>query len=459
MTETAALIEQFDTRDYVTGRALAEQLMALGERAVESLVETLGDPDLPYMRKEWVRYILAQMGVAAFEPLVQALQHGDRLVRLRAIEIFPLMKNDRAVDALAGALHHPDRRTRLAAAEALANMGKTHISAIPMIADDHRDRAEELRKRLGEAGRAALLQAVESEDLNARTAAMWGACRLWPQAPLEVLLEALASGPPSVQARAAVALGPVRDSRVVEPLIRALRHPSSSVRASAAWSLTSVQDPRILEPLLHALNDPNPRVRSNAVWPLGNFQEPRVLEALLGALEDPSPGVRWRAAFALGRLGDPAAVPALVRALNHPDYRRGRICQTLGELGPSGVPPLVQALDDRPIAIGLEAATALVTQGHFALVMDFLLQAMGDPKPWVRSAARDLLRRIGQAAVSPLLHALGDADPVRRRTAALLLGEMKVAQAVDPLKRLRRDPDPYVRRNAIRALREMGVAA
>jgi HEAT repeat protein len=163
---------------------------------------------------------------------------------------------------------------------------------------------------------------------------------------------------------AVMALGRLRDPRVVEPLIQALKHPDCEVRYVAAVALGEIGDARAIEPLVEALVDSwgsdelLPPVREAAVTALAELGEvnwkeivemddfshglerlaesgdPRLLTPLSRASRDPkSSRVRADAAAALGKLGDPRAVQLLIAATRDDDWEvRSHAFEALGEL-------------------------------------------------------------------------------------------------------------------------------
>lgn len=63
---------------------------------------------------------------------------------------------------------------------------------------------------------------------------------------------------------------------------------------------------------------------------------------------------------------------------------------------------------------------------------------------------------VGDPAGVALIQALGDADPLVRRTAAGALGEMRLKNAVEPLLKLLKDEEPSVRKASAIALGRIG---
>jgi len=75
----------------------------------------------------------------------------------------------------------------------------------------------------------------------------------------------------------------------------------------------------------------------------------------------------------------------------------------------------------------------------------------------VHRAATRALEEIGEPAVEPLVAALQDEDPVVRRIAAEVLGNLGDPRAVAPLAAASQDENSDVRRAAARALRQIGA--
>jgi len=100
------------------------------------------------------------------------------------------------------------------------------------------------------------------------------------------LLGALGDEIEDIRARAAIALGAIRDAGTAPGLLAALRDPDGVVRWWAAEALAAIGSPAVAG-----------------------------LASVLGAAAE-SDGVRLVAARALGKIGDPAAVAALAAALH-----------------------------------------------------------------------------------------------------------------------------------------------
>jgi HEAT repeat protein len=204
--------------------------------------------------------VVADAGLAAFDPLCAALKDGYWTVRRAAAGALVEMKDPRAVLPLCNALSDGDWQVRLSAAEALAQ-----------IAD--------------------------------RTSFV----------PLKRTLTDPISG---VRAAAALALGRLRAIESVEALTPMLTDPDYEVRAATIRALGSLKSTRTIESLIAAVKDESDIVRHAAADALGDLGGAAAVDALCAALKDLNDRVRVAAAAALGKLRSRAAFRPLAEALN-----------------------------------------------------------------------------------------------------------------------------------------------
>ncbi len=131
-------------------------------------------------------------------------------------------------------------------------------------------------------------------------------------------------------------------------------------------------------------------------------------QALFASLSDPDPRLRIFALRALGWPGNTAAVAPIVKVLaNRKDYRVVEAAvAALGEIGPAGLPDLLQALGG---AGQDDVARFQITRACVAM---------------------------GAPAVAQLIAALSSNDPNVRKWCATALGSLGDKQAVPALRRL-----------------------
>src|SRR5206468_8823800 len=127
------------------------------------------------------------------------------------------------------------------------------------------------------------------------------------------------------------------------------------------------------------LDDPNHRRHAAEVLARARPDHPRLVPALLEQVRSPSVSDRHAAVQLLGQLGPPAkaAVPALAGLLRDPSLSQPAT-QALAQIGPAGLPPLLEAL-----AGGRPARYPLIFLGQLgpdALpAVPKLIELLGDP--------------------------------------------------------------------------------
>ncbi len=148
-----------------------------------------------------------------------------------------------------------------------------------------------------------------------------------------------------------------------------------------------------------------------------------------------APAARLVAAEKLGRMSERAvpAIPFLVELLGDDTLLLGgwkgaspgtAAAESLGKIGGPSVKPLIAALKDE--------------------------------NPVRRRNTTRALVEIDVDAVEELIAALKDKNPNVRGQAAMALGEIKDRRTVEPLISIAKDPEPFVRANVVRALGEIG---
>jgi HEAT repeat protein len=155
-----------------------------------------------------------------------------------------------------------------------------------------------------EAVPALVWAALEDEDRDVRSVAVWALGGIEPEVAISVLSRVLEDGDPD-QVRTSAILG-LRQSKgeAVPALIRALEDKDPDMRIAAVEVLGWI-GPEVAEAvpvLIRVLeDDADPRVRESAAYELG-YMGSEAVPALTRALEDEDPGVRSAAAEALEQI-------------------------------------------------------------------------------------------------------------------------------------------------------------
>lgn len=281
-----------------------------------------------------------------------------------------------------------------------------------------------------------------------------------------------------VALRALREMGAVRLD-VLKPL---LRDPDTSVRAEAVAALGTLGAEGIPD-LLNALEDPSPDVRRHAVLTAMAIRcPPEVLWAVVGLLERETDGdVLCAALNLLEANGFAEAEPAVLRCLQHPsDSVKNAALQVLSATGTQETLRVRELLmmpgtcwlaarllgsmarfEDLRAGLSsmhesVRAASAYYLGhfgdvGHLPLLSEVLRR---DPSPMVRRYAAMGLGHLGSAGVDVLLEALDDAEV--RRTALVVLCDLKDPRCAPRIREFLEDPDPWVRLYAVCALGELG---
>ncbi len=475
-------------RSALSRRTLRNDLRAL-ERWIDLVVERGDDPGwLPaeeYERsglvdryleelrsaKKWARRaaaaeILGWTGSPRAVPqlLATALDVGGESASVRAVALRSL-----------GRVHHPDAVVPLVGALATADSWFAPTAAAVLAG-------------IGAPSVAALRRELQGTDrpIGSRR---WAATILGDIADrraLGALHAALADVDPELRARAAKALGAIRDSSSVGPLHdRLLTDPSPFVRTSVAKALGRLPTRETVEFLAQSLSDPEWWVRLRAVESLANLGSPAI-DALRGALHDRDPVVAREAARGLEQLGTVAlaidalaeesyspestefliqvgragSLDALIEALGRPELRIVReVARVLGRIGNSAAGAALAALltrttDDALRARAIDALAKVGAKGHVRDVLPYLRAEHA----WLRHTSLAYLQRYAQPAdLAGVRDLLVDADERIRWSALRLLRHVRPENAMDAEVATRLDdPEAEVRVEAAALLAAWG---
>ncbi|MDD1701222.1 MAG: HEAT repeat domain-containing protein [Methanoregula sp.] len=214
----------------------------------------------------------------------------------------------------------------------------------------------------------------------------------------------------------------LKNAQDIRGLIRLLDHGKSDVQWRAADALGTMGE-KACDPLLMLLTFHRVNVRIGAIEALGAIKSPRSVEPLIRTLaSDEIDEVRWVAALALGEIGDKRAIPPLIQTLRDGDrYVRYGSVQSLKKLN-------WQPEDDNNRAYSLIAL-----------------------QDWVS------IKKLGQAAVGPLIEMLKDQNPATRARIIDVLGMMRGADATRACETALMDSDPDVRWTAVLGAKKCGV--
>jgi HEAT repeat protein len=217
--------------------------------------------------------------------------------------------------------------------------------------------------------------------------------------------------------------------------------------------MSTLRTPAAVGVLTRSLSDPQVDVRVEAVRALGMIDDDGVPPVLIQALKDPELRVREMAADALTRWQAPAVARQLASVLSSPDLRRPA-GDVLARIGQTAVRPLVEVATGDDVEAAAAAGSLLERiAGPSAFTAGL---ASIDPEERL-DAVRVLGAMGGPVAADALLGALTDPDVRVRARAAVLLGGTGELRAVKPLRRMfLSDPVAEAAAAAEAALRLLG---
>ena len=191
------------------------------------------------------------------------------------------------------------------------------------------------------------------------------------------------------------------------------------------------EDVVTLRQMVECLGDPRGLVRlrfAQTLGDIGGTATPLLVDALL---HHPNPVVRRAAGKTLALIIDPDTVPSLLHALLHDEDTvvKGSAVGALAKMGEASVPPLLEILAD-PIR-------SESTKGHAAWALGFIGAAAA---PFLEDAIASDSLDVRCAAVGAIAHLVQETGDTR--AAQLLLGTLH-------------DPDPNVRSEAASAIGKM----
>jgi HEAT repeat protein len=240
-----------------------------------------------------------------------------------------------------------------------------------------------------------------------RSSAAYNLRMIKDKSVLPCLVDALQDEDRGVRKEAVETLNMIGDQSIVEPLIEVLKDPFHWIRSAAAEALANIPDVRSFEPLILLLNDNHSQVRISAVKSLGKLADVRAVEPLIYILlNDENLNVQAAAAYVLGYLGDTQSVEPLIEFLATKRY-----------FNESGLYNAVEALG---LFNDLRCIPALI-------------DTLNSTHKHIRQCAAEILLKMGDATVEPLIAVLNHEAILTRHHAILLLTKLNDKRALLPL--------------------------
>lgn len=373
------------------------------------------------------------------------VQHPDWMMRREAVVRLAAASANTAVPQLIRALGDEDSQVRLAAVQGLlqfADDGRVVPALLPILQDDDHlvhDAARDILLRVAARPLPALLDLIDSPNLNTRASAIQIAGVIGETHALPALIEAL-----SDLRRPWLAEQRICD--VAAAALKAMNTPDAQA-ALEHWRSMQPEDDRSVKAASEAPEMPIvPEIKTD-------------IEILLEQIRHNSWEDRHESAKSLrdlvkqGGIGD-ERLARLLSGLTDADWHvRWSVAEALGWLKiAEAVQPLAQLLDDPNWTVRVAAIRAFA-EINDPQTAEWVAGRLADEHSLVREAAAESLGKIGgQTAEAALLEALDDTESFVVIAALKALGELKSHMALERLKRLLGEPAVALRWYAAQAL-------
>jgi HEAT repeat protein len=249
-----------------------------------------------------------------------------------------------------------------------------------------------------------------------------------------------------------------KDKVAIPALLDALKGEYFTVRSRAALVLAKLEDGRVIPALLSLLKDREDEVRSAACAALASFRDPATFDDITNILlDDPMIEVRQSAARALGDTKHPAAMPFLMEALRDSSWWFEReeaaedLLTAIEKMGPVVVDPLIEALGDKEGTVRKYAAILLGRMGDLRAIEE-LGMTLYDLHNEVGKAAADALAKFGSPTVDIFIEALKHPEAEIRKNSVVALSKIQDARVAPVLIEMLRDPARDVQKEALQAV-------
>ncbi|MGZ9166629.1 MAG: HEAT repeat domain-containing protein [Anaerolineales bacterium] len=305
----------------------------------------------------------------------------------------------------------------------------------------------------------SLIEALQTKDENLLPLYQQILARI-PSAS-SALMKTVREAHPILRGRVAEIFGISKDHAAVLTLLDALQGEYYTVRSRAALALGKIGDRQAIRPLLGALKDKEDEVRSAACLALGLFKDPSTFDEITNVLlDDPKIEVRQAAARALGDTQHPAALPYLMEALHDSfwwyerEYAAGDLLSAIEKVGDAAVDPLIEALGDKEGTVRKFAAILLGKLGD-PRAIEPLGMTLYDMHHEVGKVSAESLAKFGATAVGVLIEALSHPEMWIRIHSVLALSKIKDARIAPVLLQMLNDPEREVKKQVIQSLGEL----
>lgn len=480
-----ALIKTLGDERWRVRKAASDALIQYGDVVAAPLQKVLKETEDEDIRF-WTIKTLGRLGAQAQKFLLEALKHGDKKLRYVIAAALGESGDKRVIKVLIESLADTDWTIRKSATMALSEIGE---NAVELMIEYLRGSNEEIREgclralvKTGDAGLRKLFEEIIKMDDDHRYLVRNSIVKIGTRV-VEPLMRLFRVDNPEIVSFAASALGEIGNPRAIPVLIPGLSHLDWGVRRSCAYALGEIGEPsveqlsqalksknddvrywvtRILESigepgvpcLISALNDPNREIRYFAAKALKTSFNPKVARSLINSLDDESWGVRKAAAESICNLAN-LQVSDLIRHIASDNQNiRYWIREIIQKIGNRIIEPLIEAMMKGDAELRLCAAHAAGLISNSKLTEPLLI-ALRDDSEWVRTYAAISLGKTGdKRAIIPLIRSFSDRNTEIHRS--IIDAFQSLGKDVyTELKKCIENPEPRLRSNAAIAFGEM----
>ncbi len=262
----------------------------IARRCVPRIGAVLQDQHGFYREREMAALLLGQIGDSSgVDPLIGALRDENRFVRSFAARALGKIGDRRAVRPLLQSLTDQEPGVHEAVSEAL---GMFRADAVDPLLDALESRDAMIRKGAAEALKqigdpralTPLLALLRDEDARVREAAIGAIGQIADERAIAPLSAALSDESPFVRLHAVQALARLEDPRVIPGLLQALGDPSEATSHRAASALQPYRNPELAMQLLERAMEDS-AIAEAAMAMLSAVLEPQLADFSRSALE------------------------------------------------------------------------------------------------------------------------------------------------------------------------------
>ena len=433
-----AMVELVASVDPTHRQSAVRLVWQIGGRAVAPALPALLTDSAGPVRMATLE-VIAESGDPAGVTLAEELLRTDSSAPVRATAVHLLVRagDEARLRALALALADPDPDVRATAIEALPpGVAGSVAGSMLRAIQDADDRVWHATVRhlvaLPERDSLVLWTAIRDSSRHRREQLI---LRIEQEDPARLERLALANTRVADRSDRALAIELAARSGTQEctaAVVAALEDPDPGIRRTAAGAMSILRTPAAVGALSRALLDPHADVRVAAVRSLGVIDDDSVPPILISALKDPEVRVRQMAVESLTGWRSPSVARRLAAALAQPDLRRS-VSDVLERMGEMAVDPLVE------IVMGPDPEAAAQAGSVLERIVGASTFIVGlssvDPEERLRSV--EVLGTMGgRDAAEALLAALEDPEIRVRTRSASLLGALGEERALPQLKRM-----------------------